>query len=167
MAEDTTLDKKITKAIDELLVEELYASYHYKSAYQWSSLKQYEGGTKFFLQESKDEQKHANILIQYATDMGYLPKLSDINQPELNYASLRDVIERSLELEAALGEKYETVYKMSLEVCPLAAIDLFQQFLVIQSQAIREYRNFIDAMDGYGDTPLGVKLFDNEVLLKK
>jgi len=161
------LEPKIKKLIDDLLAQELYASYHYKSAFAWCLLKQYTGGMRFFLQESKDEQKHANILIEYSTDYGYAPKMSDIISPDQNFKSLRDIVERSLELESELGEKYEAAYKVALEICPLAAVDLFQQFLVIQSGAIREYRNFVDDMDGYGDTPLGIKLFDNEVLAKK
>jgi ferritin len=160
------LENEIKKLIDELLAQELYASYHYKSAFAWCSLKQYTGGTKFFLQESKDEQKHANILIEYATDYRYTPKMSDIIRPDQNFTSLRDVIERSLELECELGEKYEAAYKTALDICPLSAVDLFQQFLVIQSTAIREYMNFVDELDGYGDTPLGVKLFDTNVLGK-
>ncbi len=160
------LEPKIKKLIDDLLAQELYASYHYKSAYAWCSLKQYTGGMKFFLQESKDEQKHANILIGYATDYGYAPKMSDIVSPDQNFSSLRDIVERSLELESDLGEKYEAAYKIALDICPLAAVDLFQQFLTIQSQSIREYRNLVDELDGYGDTPLGIKLFDQNVLGK-
>ena len=160
------LEPKITKLIDELLAQELYASYHYKSAFAWCSLKQYNGGTKFFLQESKDEQKHANILIEYAADYGYAPKMSDIISPDQNFVSLRDIVERSLELESELGEKYEAAYKVAIDICPLAAVDLFQQFLSIQSQAIREYRKFIDELNGYGDTSLGVKMFDTQVLGK-
>jgi len=160
------LDKKIVKAIEEVLALELYASYHYKSAFQWASVKQYVNSAAFFLQESKDEQKHANILIQYATDYGVTPALSDINSPDQDFVSMDDVLMRSLELEDSLGEKYEEVYKMALEVCPMAAIDLFQQFLAIQSQAVREYRNLIDHLKGYGEGMLAVKLFDEQVMGK-
>ncbi len=158
------LNLKVKKIIDERLNDELYASYHYKSAFAWAALKHYPGATKFFDQESKDEQQHANMLIEYATDYGYMPAYSDINTPPKSFSSLRDIIEQSLKLETDLMEKYEEAYKIALEVCPANAVALFEPLLLIQDSSVREYTNLIDDLNRYGDTPLGVSMFDKEVL---
>lgn len=159
-----TLNPKITKLIDDLVNEELFASYHYKSAYAWCALKNYVGGKKFFDEESKDEQEHATGLIEYAADWGYVARLTDISQPDTDFVSLADIIQRSLELEYALCEKYKAAYKTALEIQPNAAVALFAKYIDIQDAAVREYANLMNDLARYGDTPLGISMFDKDVL---
>lgn len=86
-----TLNPKITKLIDDLVNEELFASYHYKSAFAWCALKNYEGGKAFFNKESIDEQEHATGLIDYAADWEHLVRFGDISAPD-TFSSLVDIV---------------------------------------------------------------------------
>jgi len=159
-----TLNSKVTKLIDDLVNEELFASYHYKSAYAWCALKNYVGGKKFFDEESKDEQEHATGLIEYAADWGHVARLTDINQPDTDFTSLADIVQRSYTLEYELCQKYKDAYKIAIDVQVNTAIALFAKYLDKQDAAVRKYANLMNDLARYGDTPLGISMFDKDVL---
>jgi len=161
-----TLNTKITKLIDDLVNEELFASYHYKSAFAWCALKNYNGGKAFFDKESQDEQVHATGLIDYAADWGHLVRFSDIAMPD-TFKSLVDIISKSLETEYALCEKYKEAYKIALDVQANTAVALFAKYIEIQDNAVREYSTLLEQATSYASGgELGVRLFDENVLGK-
>lgn len=161
-----TLDKKITKLIDELVGEELYASYHYKSAFAWCALKNFTGGKAFFDQESQDEQVHATGLIDYAADWGHIVKFGDILAPD-NFKSLVDIIDKSLELEYSLCTKYKEAYKIALDLQANTAVALFAKYIQIQDDAVREYSTLLQQATDYAmGGEMGVRLFDKDILSK-
>jgi ferritin len=159
-----TLNTKITKLIDDLVNEELFASYHYKSAFAWCALKNYNGGKAFFDKESQDEQVHATGLIDYAADWGHLVRFSDIAMPD-TFKSLVDIIERSLSTEYALCEKYKEAYKTAIDIQANTAIALFAKYVKIQDKAVREYLTLLEQANGYAaGGEMGLRLFDKNVL---
>lgn len=161
-----TLNPKITKLIDDLVNEELFASYHYRSAFAWCALKNYQGGKSFFDKESKDEQKHATGLIDYAADWGHIVRFSDISMPD-SFNSLVDIIDKSLELEYSLCEKYKGAYKLALEIQENTAVALFAKYIEIQDNAVREYSTLLQQATSYATGgEMGVRLFDENILSK-
>ena len=161
-----TLNTKITKLIDDLVNEELFASYHYKSAFAWCALKNYDGGKAFFDKESQDEQVHATGLIDYAADWGHLVKFSDVAMPD-SFKSLVDIIDRSLDLEYVLCEKYKAAYKLALDLQENTAVALFAKYVQIQDDAVREYSTLLQQAKDYATGgEMGLRLFDKDILSK-
>lgn len=161
-----TLNTKITKLIDDLVNEELFASYHYKSAFAWCALNNYDGGKAFFDKESQDEQVHATGLIDYAADWGHLVKFSDVAMPD-RFTSLVDIIDKSLDLEYVLCEKYKSAYKVALEIQENTAVALFAKYIEIQDKAVREYDTLLKQITSYATGgEMGVRLFDENILSK-
>jgi len=161
-----TLNTKITKLIDDLVNEELFASYHYKSAFAWCALKNYDGGKAFFDKESQDEQVHATGLIDYAADWGHLVKFSDVAMPD-SFKSLVDIIDRSLDLEFVLCVKYNEAYKVAVDLQVNTAISLFAEYIKIQDKAVREYSTLLQQAKDYSSGgEMGLRLFDKDILSK-
>ena len=161
-----TLNPKITKLIDDLVNEELFASYHYKSAFAWCALKNYEGGKAFFNKESIDEQEHATGLIDYAADWEHLVRFGDISAPD-TFTSLVDIIEKSLDLEYVLCEKYKEAYKLAIDLQVNTAIALFADYIKIQDNAVREYSTLLQQAKAYATGgEMGLRLFDENILTK-
>ncbi len=161
-----TLNPKITKLIDGLVNQELFASYHYKSAFAWCALKNFNGGKAFFNKESKDEQKHATGLIDYAADWGHLVKFSDISSPD-TFKSLVDILDKSLDIEYSLCEDYKKAYKTALDTQENTAVALFAKYIEIQDKAVREYSTLLQQATDYAmGGEMGVRLFDLNVLGK-
>lgn len=156
-----TLDSTIAKLIDEAINHELSAQYFYTSAYSFCSQKQYVGGMKFFNEEAKSEKKHANGLIDYATDWGYQPKLSDVLSPD-KFSSLKNILDKACGIEYELLDFYKAAYKKAMDIAPNVAVALFAKYVQIQDDSVREYQNLIGQYNVYGDSL--VALFDKEVL---
>lgn len=161
-----TLNPKITKLIDGLVNQELFASYHYKSAFAWCALKNFNGGKSFFNKESKDEQKHATGLIDYAADWGHLVRFSDVVTPD-TFKSLIDIIDKSLSLEYDLCQEYKAAYKIALDIQENTAVALFAKYIQIQDDAVREYSTLLQQATDYASGgEMGIRLFDTQVLSK-
>jgi ferritin len=159
-----TLNAKINKLIDDLVNDELFASYHYKSAFAYCARHNYTGGKKFFNEESIDEQVHATDLIDYAADWGHIVKFADIDTPD-TFKSLVDIIDRSLQLEADLCAKYSDAYKTAVDLQVNTAISLFSKYVKIQDKAVREYLTLLEQANGYAaGGEMGLRLFDENVL---
>jgi len=161
-----TLNPKITKLIDDLVNDELFASYHYKSAFAYCARHNYTGGKQFFNQESKDEQKHATGLIDYAADWGHIVRFADIDTPD-TFKSLVDIIDKSLSLEYDLCQKYKEAYKEALDIQSNTAVALFAKYIQIQDDAVREYSTLLEQATSYATGgEMGIRLFDENVLGK-
>ena len=159
-----TLNAKINKLIDDLVNDELFASYHYKSAFAYCAKHNYTGGKKFFNEESIDEQVHATDLIDYAADWGHIVKFADIDTPD-TFKSLVDIIDKSLQLEADLCAKYSDAYKTAVDLQVNTAISLFSKYVEIQDKAVREYLTLLEQANGYAaGGEMGLRLFDENVL---
>jgi ferritin len=161
-----TLNAKINKLIDDLVNDELFASYHYKSAFAYCAKHNYTGGKKFFNEESIDEQAHATDLIDYAADWGHIVKFADIDTPD-TFKSLVDIIDKSLQLEADLCAKYSDAYKTAIDLQANTAIALFAKYVEKQDNAVREYSTLLEQATSYASGgELGVRLFDENILGK-
>jgi ferritin len=161
-----TLNAKINKLIDDLVNDELFASYHYKSAFAYCARHNYTGGKQFFNQESKDEQKHATGLIDYAADWGHIVRFADIDTPD-TFKSLVDIIDKSLQLETDLCEKYNEAYKTAVDLQVNTAISLFAKYVEIQDKAVREYLTLLEQATSYATGgEMGIRIFDENVLGK-
>jgi len=159
-----TLDPKINKLIDDLVNDELFASYHYKSAFAYCARHNYTGGKKFFNEESINEQVHATDLIDYAADWGHIVKFADIDTPD-TFKSLVDIIDKSLQLEADLCAKYSDAYKTAVDLQVNTAISLFSKYVKIQDKAVREYLTLLEQANGYAaGGEMGIRLFDKDIL---
>jgi ferritin len=161
-----TLNAKINKLIDDLVNDELFASYHYKSAFAYCAKHNYTGGKKFFNEESIDEQVHATDLIDYAADWGHIVKFAEIDTPD-TFKSLVDIIDKSLSIEYTLCEKYKEAYKTAVDLQVNTAISLFAKYVEIQDNAVREYLTLLEQATSYASGgELGVRLFDENILGK-
>jgi len=161
-----TLNAKINKLIDDLVNDELFASYHYKSAFAYCAKHNYTGGKKFFNEESIDEQVHATDLIDYAADWGHIVKFAEIDTPD-TFKSLVDIIDKSLSLEYDLCQKYKEAYKEALDIQSNTAVALFAKYIQIQDDAVREYSTLLEQATSYATGgEMGIRLFDENVLGK-
>ena len=141
------LSNSVEKKLNELIKDELHAMYTYVDAANWCQENGYLKAYDFFLDESKDEKAHSEILQKYILDMGCCPELYSIDKPENNYKILSDVVYAALDMETALGEKYsDFCAEFSKE--DFLTVTKLQEFIAIQTEAIGFYGDVCAAGDG-------------------
>lgn len=144
------LSGKVEKKLNELIAAELHAMYTYVAAANWCQNNGFLRAYDFFIEESADEKKHSEILQKYILDMGCSPSLDDIDMPEEEYDSLKELIYAALEMETDLGKKYSAAAS-DLSSDDFMTVTKLQEFIKIQTESIGFYGDICASADGLSD----------------
>ena len=138
-----TLPEDIVTIINNLIAEEYTAHYYYVNAANWCDGVGYLKAGAFFRAESVSELDHANKLMKYLVDWNASPKLPAIKFSG-EFDGLIDVVNKAYVMEYGLGDKYNTS-SSSIFAHHLPTFDFLQEFRTLQTEAIAEYSDKLNA----------------------
>lgn len=148
MIKPEKLPKEVVSLLLERLNDEFKAYYFYRSATNWCKNVGYFKAAEFFAKESEDELSHAKKIEDYITDWNVLPDLPTINKPEIEFDGLDDIINLSYEMEYDLYEAYEDTSMKIFKIGDLCVFDFLQFYRVTQKEAVAEYSDKINMLEG-------------------
>ena len=156
------LDKAVVDLLLPRLSDEYKAFYTYRAASNWCKNVGYFVAAEFFANESKEELKHAKKIESYLVDWNITPELPMVNRPVLEYRSLVDVIKDAYTMEYDLYEAYETT---SMEVFKkdLCVFDFLQEFRMIQKDAVAEYSDKLNMLEGVDGNKMNLLLIEHKL----
>lgn len=159
--------EKLSQPVINLLLprlqDEFNAAYFYRSASNWCKNVGYFIAAEFFAKESEDEFGHAKKIENYLVDWNVTPALPTIPKPTLDFSNLEQVIIMAYEMEYALYEEYEDTSMKIFKTGDLCVFDFLQQYRVGQKEAVAEYSDKLNMLEG---TNIGSK-FEMLMLEKK
>lgn len=158
------LSSKVESMLNELIGEELKAMYFYMATANWCQDAGYLKAYGFFREESADEKAHSEVLQQYILDMGSVPDLMDIDEPEADFTTLTDVINAAYEIETELGKKYAK-FAQELAVTDGLTFTKIQEFTKIQTESIGFYGDICAVAEGLSSSKFE-QLKLEEILVK-
>lgn len=136
------LSANMKKWLQKSIESELYASNFYKHLANQLQRLGYFGSQAFYLNESADELKHYQIIVEFMNDMGDVAEVPKVDAIKDKVASIGDSLELAYEIEMDLYEQYKEFYKIAEdEDCSVGQFLL--QFIEIQRLAIGEYGDLI------------------------
>ena len=141
------LSSKVEGKLNELVADELHAMYTYVAMANWCQDNGYLKASDFFLDESKDEKGHSEMLQKYILDMGCMPELNEIDEPTSDYSSLAEVMYDALAMETGLGKKYSK-YASECSSEDFMTVTKLQEFIKIQTESIGFYGDVCAAAEG-------------------
>ena len=141
------LSSKVEGKLNELVADELHAMYTYVAMANWCQDNGYLKAYDFFLDESKDEKGHSELLQKYILDMGCIPELNDIDEPTSDYSSLVEAIYAAFDMETELGKKYSK-YASECSSEDFMTVTKLQEFIKIQTESIGFYGDVCAAAEG-------------------
>ena len=148
MLKPEKLSQDVVSLLLPRLKDEFGAFYYYRSATNWCQNVGYFKASEFFKQESEDELGHAKKIESYLVDWNITPDLPAILKPELKFDNLLDVIEQAYKMEFALYEAYEETSSKIFKIGDLCVFDFLQEFRSLQKQAVAEYSDKLNMLDG-------------------
>ena len=148
MIKPEKLPKEVVSLLLERLNDEFKAYYFYRSATNWCKNVGYFKAAEFFAKESEDELSHAKKIENYIIDWNVLPDLPTINKPEIEFDGLDDIINLSYEMEYDLYEAYEDTSMKIFKIGDLCVFDFLQFYRVTQKEAVAEYSDKINMLEG-------------------
>jgi ferritin len=136
------LSANMKKWLQKSIESELYASNFYKHLANQLQRIGYFGSQAFYLNESADELKHYQIIVEFMNDMGDVAEIPKVDAIKDKVGSIGDSLELAYEIEMDLYEQYKEFYKIAEdEDCAVGQFLL--QFIEIQRLAIGEYGDLI------------------------
>ncbi|KAM9578017.1 ferritin heavy chain-like [Trichechus inunguis] len=157
-------------AINRQIILELYASYVYLSmAYHFDrddlALKNF---ATYFLRQSGEKRKHAEMLLKLQNQRGGRIQLRDIRRPDLDdWGSGPNAMERAFHLEQSVNQSFLDLHRLATDKGDAQLCDFLEShFLHQQVRAIKELGDHVTNLRKLGapDGGLAEYLFDKFTL---
>lgn len=142
------LSQEVVNLLLPRLQDEFNAFYFYRSATNWCQNKGFFKAASFFKAESDDELTHAKKIEEYIVDWNVTPNLPNIMKPTLEFTDLVDIIEKAYDMEFALYEGYEDTSMKIFKTGDLCVFDFLQFYRTTQKEAVAEYSDKLNVVEG-------------------
>jgi ferritin len=148
------INDKMQKAFNEQINAELYSSYIYLSMSAYCESANYKGFAEWFRLQAEEEKEHAYKLMNHMYDRGGKVKLKAIEEPPVDFKSLKEIFEMTLEHERKVTGLIHKLYKLALDEDDYPAQNLLKWFIDEQveeeasAEDILNQINMVDARPG-------------------
>jgi ferritin len=157
------LPQKTSAGLIGGLFYEKTAEYFYQSLENWGRIQGYPGLEKWAKNEAKNEKKHFKKLTEYLADWGVYPPFPLIDEPERDFLSIKDALQKAYKMEYDLLLYYNETSKDNL-ISHLNTFDFLTFYRNVQDESVRNLASLITILDNYSEEY--VIYFDNTVLGK-
>lgn len=148
MKQPEKLPNKIIDLLLPRLQDEFDAYYFYRAASNWCKNVGYFKAADYFKKESEDELTHAKKLEDFLVDWNVLPELPSIVKPSISFSDIGDLIEQSYTIEYELYESYEKTSSEVFKTGDLCVFDFLEFFRTTQKNAVAEYSDMMNVLNG-------------------
>lgn len=148
---------------DQLRME-IGAFYTYLAMSEYFDARSLPGFTAWFERQSQEEWVHAMKFRTFIQDRDGRVRYQAIGQPEVEFASILEVFERTLEHEQAVTGSISDLYALSVEEKDFASQAFLNWFVTEQVEEEKTVRDMIDWLKRIGDNQQGLYLLDQQLL---
>lgn len=163
MMKPIKLGQEIVDLLLPRLKDEFNAFYFYRSASNWCKNKGFFKAGNFFAEESSDESQHAKNIENFLVDWNVTPELPTIEEPQLEFKSLVDIIERAYSIELDLYNEYEATSMKIFKTGDLCVFDFLQQYRAIQTKSVAEYSDKLNMLEGVDTNKMNLLLLEDKL----
>lgn len=157
------LDKKLEKAINDQINQELSASYTYMAMAAYLDKQNLTGYAKWMEQQSEEERGHAHRLFRYLLDRDANVTLEAISKPMHSFGSLKDVFQRSLKQERENTKAIYELYDLARAKQDYATLAHLQWFLDEQVEEEKTMGDILGRIELAGDEKTAILILDDQI----
>jgi ferritin len=137
------IGKKIQKAINKQINNELYSAYLYLAMAVDAELKGYKGSGHWFLVQYSEETAHATKFMGYLLDQGAAVELDAIQKPPAAFKSVLEMFEATLKHEQSVTRALNDLMDLAIAEKDHATQILLQWYITEQ---VEEEKNDNDVL---------------------
>ncbi|MFC1594737.1 ferritin [Candidatus Omnitrophota bacterium] len=138
------MDKKLLKAINEQIKNELYSAYLYLSMAAYSESINLPGFAHWMKAQAGEEQEHAMKLFGFLIDKGERVVLQALDKPPADFGSAKGIFEETLKHENKVTALIDRLYELAVDVGDNAASIFLQWFVTEQ---VEEEKNATEILE--------------------
>ncbi|MBI4845494.1 MAG: ferritin [Candidatus Omnitrophica bacterium] len=137
------MDKKLAKAMNEQVKNELYSAYLYLAMAAYCDYQNLPGFAHWMKTQAKEEQSHAMKIYGFLNNVGERVVMEAIAKPPAEFDSPADVFKKTLEHEKKVTALINDLYNLAQKVQDNAAAIFLQWFVTEQ---VEEEKNAADIL---------------------
>ena len=157
------LSKKMVEALNEQINAEMWSAYLYLSMSLNVANKGHKGIANWFAIQFKEEQDHAQILINYTLSRGGKVELAPIAEVETSWKSPLAMFKDTLEHEKKVTAMITKLYETAVEEKDYPTQNRLKWFIDEQVEEEENAQDIIDSLEKVGDDGLGLYMVDKEL----
>ncbi len=157
------LSKRMVEALNEQINAEMWSAYLYLSMSLNAAAKGHKGVANWFAIQFKEEQDHAQILINYTLSRGGEVKLAPIAEVETSWKNPLAMFKDTLEHEKKVTALITKLYEIAVEEKDYPTQNRLKWFIDEQVEEEENAQEIIDSLDKVGDDGLGLYMVDREL----
>ena len=148
------ISPELNAAFNEEIGLELFASNQYLNMaayFDGLPLKKLGG---LFAKQADEERGHALKFVKYLTDVGGSVVIPTIQAPQATFASVEEVIQKSLDWEIEVTNRINSMMTMAIEQKDYAAQDFLRWFVTEQVEEVSTMDNLLKIVKAAGERSL-------------
>ncbi len=157
------LSVKMQDALNAQINAEMWSAYLYLSMSMAAADKGLKGMANWFAVQFKEEQDHAQIIINYVLSRGGRVKLAAIDAVETEWDSPIDMFEQTLTHERKVTSMIHNLYNLAVEERDHATSNMLNWFVDEQVEEEDSAREIIDQLRLIECNKLGLYMIDKEL----
>lgn len=157
------LSKKLQDAINAQVNAEMWSAYLYLSMSLDASNKGYKGAANWFAVQFKEEQDHAQILINYMLSRGCEVKLAAISEVKTSWGSILEIFKDTLAHEKKVTAMFDNLANIAADEKDFATSNMLAWFIDEQIEEEKNALDIINALEQVNDSKLGLYMVDKEL----
>lgn len=156
------LHEKVEKFLVRQVEREAYASNLYLSMATWAEREGFPGISSWMYEQSKEEYEHMVSFMKYINGRGGKAVIPAIPQPPVEFASVKEIFEKSLEHERFISGSINEIVEVALENKDYSSHTWLQGFVTEQIEeeaSVSEILDRLNILDGHN-----LYTFDRDIL---
>ncbi len=158
------LKEKIEKILNEQILHEAYSSQLYLAMATWAEQKGYDGTTEFLYAHADEEREHMLKLFHYVNERGGKAVVPALDQPPVDYTSVKEVFEKIYEHEKMISEKINDIADLTLQEKDYSTHTFIQWYINEQIEEERLASTILDRLELLGDDKARMYMFDRDIM---
>ncbi len=157
------ISARMEEALNKQVAREAYASFLYLAMASWCEKEGLSGCATFFYRQSDEERMHMLKIFHYLNEMDRFAITPAVPQPPLEFGSVREVFEKTLEHEMEVTRAIYELVELARQERDHATEHFLQWYVEEQREEEGLMRTILDRIKIIGDGPQSLYFIDKEV----
>ena len=150
----------MTKALNDQITMESFASNYYLSMASWCADTGYEGAATFFYQHGDEERQHMLKIVHYLNGIGVQAVIPQVKQPPKTFNSLESICKTALGNEQAVTRSINKIVELAQKEKDHSTFVFFQWFVNEQIEEEKLFETILQKFVLIGRDKLAINEID-------
>ncbi len=157
------LKERVEQALNKQIEKEAYSSQLYLAMASWAEKNGYNGAAQFLYHHADEEREHMLKLFHYINDRDGHAIVSALEQPPVNFDSLKAVFEGVLAHEKMITESINELVGICIEEKDYTTQNFLQWYVTEQIEEETLAKTNLDKLALLGDDKANMYMFDKDL----